>query len=395
MNKQIASVVIKLSLPALVGLAVFAGAQSASAATLTLSPASQNVSVGETFTVNILLDTQGQAIDGVDIKYLNYNPYFLQLIDGDSVNTGTQITPGGLMPNTLTNTVDTQGGKVNYSQITNNNTQYTGSGVLASLTFKALVAGTAPVTIDFSSGNTKDANVASVGNDILTSVGNGSYVVSYGAVTPGGTPSGSPGGTPAGSGETGSGSSSGAMKLINDSGTYYLIIDGVRRGITNPGMLSSYGFSFSDAVAPTAADLAAPSGSLLTPSDGALVKSKEDPTVYLISGRQRYGFVSAAVFLGLGFNFKNVLVVTNPELQVLTKADNLANPNAAHLPGLDVNINGTVYWIGGGGLRYGYPSLEVYNSWHIDNDFSKVVKANAADLSLVDGGVVSLRTVVK
>jgi hypothetical protein len=38
-----------------------------------------------------------------------------------------------------------------------------------------------------------------------------------------------------------------------------------------------------------------------------------------------------------------------------------------------------------------YPSLEVYNSWHKDNDFSQVVKANKLDLQLPKGEAVSKR----
>src|SRR5258708_5071697 len=68
-------------------------AASASAATLSLSPSAQTVNVGDTFTVQVLLDTQGQAVDGVDVSALNYNPYFLQV-------QGVQVQPGSLMADT-------------------------------------------------------------------------------------------------------------------------------------------------------------------------------------------------------------------------------------------------------------------------------------------------------
>jgi hypothetical protein len=157
-------------------------------------------------------------------------------------------------------------------------------------------------------------------------------------------------------------------------------------------MLTSYGFSFTSAETPNATDLTLPKGSLLTPNDGSLVKSAEDPTVYLISNQQRYGFTSASVFLGLGlglgFKFSSVLVVTNPELQELPKATNLSDPNAAHLPGLDILDHGTVYYLGADLQKHPYPSLAIYNSWHIANDFTKVVPINAADGNLPLGGMV-------
>jgi hypothetical protein len=185
-----------------------------------------------------------------------------------------------------------------------------------------------------------------------------------------------------------------SLKLINQSGTYYLIINNLKHGITNPGMLTAYGFAFQDAVAATAYDSSLSEGSLLLPADGALVKSQQDQTVYLISNQQRHGFTSAKVFLSLGFKFSSVLVVTNPELQALPKANQLLNNGSAqHLPGLDINKQGAIYWIGGDNKLQPYPDLATYNSWHMKNDFSRVVPANAADLSLPVGGVVGMRVI--
>ncbi|MDE2311708.1 MAG: hypothetical protein KGJ93_01270 [Patescibacteria group bacterium] len=184
----------------------------------------------------------------------------------------------------------------------------------------------------------------------------------------------------------------GILRLVNYNGTFYLIENGRRKGVTSSGLLYSYGFEFKDASAASNADMALPEDSLLLPGDGALVKSKEDPTVWLISGGQRYGFVSESVFKALGFKFSSVLLVTNPELQALPKASNLADSGAAHLPGLDINKNGTIYWIGDDNQLHGYPSLPIYNSWHLDGDFTKVVPANSADLSLPVGAEVSGRS---
>jgi hypothetical protein len=121
-----------------------------SAATLSLSPSSQSVNVGDTFSVVVNLDTQGVSIDGVDLRYLNYNPAILQLQDGNTFASGVQITPGSLMPMTLVNSVDTNLGRVTFSQATSGGSnKYKGSGVLATLTFKALAAGTANVSFNY------------------------------------------------------------------------------------------------------------------------------------------------------------------------------------------------------------------------------------------------------
>ena len=180
--------------------------------------------------------------------------------------------------------------------------------------------------------------------------------------------------------------------LINTNGTYYLIENGILSGITDPGILNSYGFTFADAVPATAADLALPQGPLLSPNDGALVKTASDPTVYLISNRERLGFTSEDVFNSLGFQFSSVLTVTSPELNALTVGNVLNNGTAAHPEGVQINDNGTIYLMGTT-IRDPYPSLEVYNSWNIDNDFSNVVPANAADEAIPVGLAVQMRVV--
>jgi chitodextrinase len=186
-------------------------------------------------------------------------------------------------------------------------------------------------------------------------------------------------------------SSTTPLILINDNGTFYLIINGFREGITDPGILYSYGLNFENATTPTESDLNLPQGQNLPPDNGALVKSSADPTVYLISNQQRYGFTSASVFTGLGFSFSNVLTVTSPELTELPIGPIISTPSSQHLPGLDINENGTIYWIGPDNELHGYPSLSVYNSWHILGNFLTVVPANTADLALPVGGVVPQR----
>ena len=131
----------------------------------------------------------------------------------------------------------------------------------------------------------------------------------------------------------------------------------------------------------TAADLALPEGAILLPSDGILAKTAQDKTVWLISNNQRRGFTSSSVFTGLGFKFKQVLIITAPELNKLAIGANLDNPKAAHPEGVDINLNGTIYWVHNNTL-YPYPSLKTYNSWRVPNDFSRVLKANSADALL-------------
>ncbi|MCL5436198.1 MAG: Ig-like domain-containing protein [Patescibacteria group bacterium] len=180
-------------------------------------------------------------------------------------------------------------------------------------------------------------------------------------------------------------------RLVNASGTFYLISSGQRYGITDPGVLASYGFQFKDASSATAADTDLPQASLLAPGEGSLVKKSSDPTVWFISGGAKRGFVSADVFLGQGFKWGNVLTVSAEVLDSLPAGSNLFDPSAAHLDGIYVNAGGTIYKIAQG-TRRGIPSMDVYNSWNVDNDFSQVVPANAADLALPVGSNLERRS---
>jgi len=140
----------------------------ASAATLSLSPSFKSVDPGETFTVDILLDTEGEAIDGADITYLKYDQAILQV---------EKVTPGSLMAMTLSNTASN--GQIQFSQVINGGgVRYNGKGTLATITFKALSGGKAEVKFDFIKGDTRDTNVAGNQTDLLAAVTNGSYSVS-------------------------------------------------------------------------------------------------------------------------------------------------------------------------------------------------------------------------
>jgi hypothetical protein len=162
-----------------IGLPVvlFGFVKFASAATLTLTPASGSYTSGQTISVNINLDTTGAAIDGVDVYSLHFNAAVLQVQDASASTSGVQITAGSLLPQTLTNTANNSTGVVQFSQVTTGGTTYTGAGVLATINFTALANGTSPVTFDFTLGSTSDTNVAGGGTDKLTSVGNASFTV--------------------------------------------------------------------------------------------------------------------------------------------------------------------------------------------------------------------------
>ncbi len=180
--------------------------------------------------------------------------------------------------------------------------------------------------------------------------------------------------------------------VVDSSGTVWMVMpDGTRRAYTSAGAFLSYGFnSWSQVVPASASDLALPTGSFIPPQDGSIIcsnKGSDTGTCYEISGGQKFGFTSAAVFTGLGFSFSNSLP---GDVSFLAMGNMLLNNSSmAHLPGTLVNNNGTVQLVGTSGVL-GIPDLATFNSWGYS--FTKVVPANAADKTMTQTGVMAART---
>jgi hypothetical protein len=146
-------------------------------AQLSLDPQTSTVKVGDKITANIVIDTAGSAIDGVDVYSLHYDPSILQVIDDMSSKTGVQIQPGTILPVNAANTVNTKTGTIKFGQLAAGGTSFHGQGVLATIHFKALAAGTAYLRFDFTQGSTTDSNAAYKGRDQLARVVDAIYTV--------------------------------------------------------------------------------------------------------------------------------------------------------------------------------------------------------------------------
>jgi len=178
--------VVSLSLIALLIQQIYSYnpvARAATNATLALSPSNTSVPLNQNFTVDILLNTGGGPVDGVDIYSLDFNPAVLQVVDSNAGVAGIQIAPGALFPNTVINTVDNITGTVQFSQSSSGGSNFTGSGTLATITFRGAGGGTSAATFDFILNSTADTNVAYQGIDQLGSVTNGSFTVDTSAPT--------------------------------------------------------------------------------------------------------------------------------------------------------------------------------------------------------------------
>jgi len=147
------------------------------AATLTLSPATKNVSLNEIFSVNVMLNTGGSDSDGVDaiLTFDNSRLQFVSATLGSLFDDKQPITTPTGNTITLRATTSTAG------------TNYNGTGTFATINFKAISAGTAAIKFNFTSGGTTDSNVAYLGDDLLTSTNNGSYIIGSSSATSAGT----------------------------------------------------------------------------------------------------------------------------------------------------------------------------------------------------------------
>lgn len=160
------------------GVALFALPEKALAASLSLSPASASKNNGETFGVDIVLDTEGAAVSGAT-AIINYDTGKLQVQDDDSNNTGVNIKPGTALSQVLSNSVDTSAGKIRFDA-GNLGASYTGRGVLATIQFKAIGSGVAQASFLFnpsSTTNTSQVAAATGPTNLLTKINDGNYTI--------------------------------------------------------------------------------------------------------------------------------------------------------------------------------------------------------------------------
>ncbi|MES2315842.1 MAG: cohesin domain-containing protein [Patescibacteria group bacterium] len=146
-------------------------------AVLTLDPQTKTVKVGDTFAANVILDTDGKPVDGIDLYSLHYDPTILTVVDDNTTKNGVQITPGTSLDVTAVNSVDPKTGTITFSQASQPGSSFNGKGVLATIHFKATKKGTSALKFDFKIGSTRDTNVAHAGRDQLANVVDGLYTV--------------------------------------------------------------------------------------------------------------------------------------------------------------------------------------------------------------------------
>jgi hypothetical protein len=342
-------------------LAIFlASSTGINAATLSLSPSTGEHSVDEEFTVDILLNTESTATDGVDIHYLNFDATKLE---------AQSVTAGSLYSSTPVNTIDNTNGRIDFSQITSGGTTYNGSGTLATVTFKVIAEGSAPLSFSYTSGQTSDCNVASNGSDVLSSATGASFT------TPNTTPDPYCGDGSCNNSETCSTCSAdcGACTPPGGGGggtttqTNGTVAGKITLNSTSGNPVSGVSVVIS------------PGKSATTAQDGTYTISDITPGTYSLTATKT-GY--------LGYTQNSVTVSANQTTTVNLYIQLSSETSTGTL--IKSSENPAVYYIGSDNKRYVFPNQKCYNTWY--EDFSQVKVVTPAELASYQiGGNITYR----
>lgn len=151
-------------------------------ASLSLSPATKSLMVGDSFEVAIVLDTGGAKTDGADI-IINYDEMKLS---------ASSANLGNLYDNKINEDVS-HPGKIVLQAVSDVGSSFSGTGTLATINFKTIAGGLGSVAFEMKPDSSLDCNVNYRGTDLLASVSNGAYTIlpegiGAGVATPSGTP---------------------------------------------------------------------------------------------------------------------------------------------------------------------------------------------------------------
>jgi LysM repeat protein len=155
-----------------------------------ISPATSEVAVGSTTTVDIRIENVADMY-GAEV-HLNFDPALLEVVDADADMDGVQIQSGAfLSPDFVAqNNVDQAAGQINYAiaQMSPNQ-PVSGSGVLATVTFRGEVAGTSVV-------NFTNVILSDINGMLISAAPQGGSITVTGGETPTPTNTPTPGPTP-------------------------------------------------------------------------------------------------------------------------------------------------------------------------------------------------------
>ncbi|MDI6780701.1 MAG: carboxypeptidase regulatory-like domain-containing protein [bacterium] len=127
-------------------------------ASLCIEPQYINPTINSIFTVNVrVADVKDMAAAEL---HLVFNPDILEVVDADLDTSGIQISPGNFPAGAgiIKNQTDNQTGRINFTSYLLSNV-VSGTGVLASISFRAKAVGTCGVSFDFNTLENRETKV--------------------------------------------------------------------------------------------------------------------------------------------------------------------------------------------------------------------------------------------
>lgn len=137
-------------------------------ASLSLKTAKTSLKTGETFQVDVTLNTYSTQATAADLT-LKYDPQILRL---EASSAAQPFKNSPIFQRTVFNELDAKQGLATMSAVSDLGNFFQGNNILTSAVFKALKVGPTEITIVFTPGETRDTNIVSETKDILGSVEN-------------------------------------------------------------------------------------------------------------------------------------------------------------------------------------------------------------------------------
>ena len=160
----------------------FLASRSTYAATLSLDPATQSIPTGDTFDVLLRIDTEGESTTSTD-AVMTFDSSILSVVSIEEGDHGSSpffpdlfqnISPGEIyIGASVIESIDTR----------------SGTGTVATMTFKGVSPGVSDVIFDCTPGKTSDTNISKSDKNatdivVCTALTNGRYTVGSGPVQP-------------------------------------------------------------------------------------------------------------------------------------------------------------------------------------------------------------------
>jgi len=167
MSKMIKTV--KIHGLALLLMIVFCQNGIAAGSSVSVSPQTITASVGEIFTIDIIVDSAGSDVYGAQ-----YELYFDNTVLSAATQTqGTFLSQDGASTNVIVDTIDNTIGKVVYGEtrLGPDVGGVTGSGIIASITFETIKSGTSALTLSYVM--VMDSN----NEEVMTTVNSGTCMI--------------------------------------------------------------------------------------------------------------------------------------------------------------------------------------------------------------------------